>query len=165
MNSVRKIIVLIFITSLQGCYSFKGISIDSSWKTFNVGSFPMQTAGGPPNLSLVFTEKMREYFQRNTSLKINQKEPDLYFEGGISGYEMIPQAPTSGDRAGLNRLQIKVQVKLTNAKDDAKSYDQEFVFFEDFPQNQTLTAVERELYPKILDKIISDIFIRTAGDW
>ena len=38
----------------------------------------METAGGPANLSLELNEKLKEYFQRNTSLKINNKNPDLF---------------------------------------------------------------------------------------
>lgn len=159
------ILFTIHCSLLTSCYSFRGISIDPTWKTFSITNFQMQTAGGPPTLPLTFTEKLREYFQRNTSLKVNSQNPDLLFEGAITAYETAPQAPTSSDKAGLNRLLIKIQVKLTNAKKEENSFDQEFQFYVDFPQNQTLNQVEKDLYPKILDKIVEDIFNKTAGDW
>jgi hypothetical protein len=34
-------------------------------------------------------------------------------------------------------------VKFTNAKDENKNFDQEFSFYQDFPQNQTVAAVEK----------------------
>ena len=43
--------------------------------------------------------------------------------------------------------------------------DQEFSFYQDFPQNQTLTQVEKGLVPKLVDQIILDLFNKIAGDW
>ena len=38
-------------------------------------------------------------------------------------------------------------------------------FYQDFAQTQTITAVQAELIPKILDQIVLDIFNKTAGEW
>ena len=153
------------IVLLSGCYSFKGNSIDPTLKTIQIQNFAFQTAGGPANLSLTFNEKLKEYFQRNTSLKMTNVNPDLMFEGAITGFEVEAQAPTANDKGGLNRLTIRIQVKFTNAKDENKNYDQEFSFYQDFPQTQTITAVQGTLIPKILDQIVLDIFNKTAGEW
>jgi hypothetical protein len=110
-------------------------------------------------------EKLKEYFQRNTSLKINNKNPDLLIEGTITGYELTPQAPTGDDKAGLNRLTLRVQFRLTNRLDEDKNFEQEFSFYQDFPQSQTLTQVEKSLIPKLADQIILDLFNKIAGDW
>jgi hypothetical protein len=125
----------------------------------------METAGGPANLSLEINEKLKEYFQRNTSLKINNKNPDLLIEGSIVGYELTPQAPTGDDKAGLNRITLRVQFRLTNRLDEDKNFEQEFSFYQDFPQSQTLTQVEKALIPKLVDQIILDLFNKIAGDW
>jgi hypothetical protein len=114
---------------------------------------------------LTFNEKLKEYFQRNTSLKIANSNPDLLIEGAITGYEVTPQAPTSDDKGGLNRLTIKIEVKLSNSKDESKNFEQEFSFYKDFAQNQTLSSVEKQLIPVILDQIVLDIFNKTAGEW
>lgn len=150
---------------LMGCYSFRGASLDPNLKTIQIQNFTIQAAGGPTNLTLMFNEKMKEYFQRNTSLKIVNVNPDLMFEGYISGYDVEAKAPSSSDKGGLNRLTIRIQVKFTNAKDENKNFDQEFSFYQDFAQNQTVSAVEKDLIPKILDQIVLDIFNKTAGEW
>ena len=150
---------------LISCYSFRGTSLDPNLKTIQIQNFVFQTAGGPANLSLTFNEKLKEYFQRNTSLKTTTTNPDLMFEGAITGFEVEAKAPTSDDKGGLNRLTIRVQVKFTNAKNEDKNYDQEFSFYQDFAQTQTVTAVQAELIPKILDQIVLDIFNKTAGEW
>lgn len=150
---------------LSGCYSFRGASLDPNLKTIQIQNFAFQTAGGPANLSLTFNEKIKEYFQRNTSLKMTNSNPDLMFEGAITAFDVEAQAPTANDKGGLNRLTIRIQVKFTNAKDENKNYDQEFSFYQDFPQTQTITAAQGALIPKILDQIILDIFNKTAGEW
>lgn len=150
---------------LSSCYSFKGASLSQDLKTIQINNIRMETAGGPTNLGLTINEKVKEYFQRNTTLKIINQNPDLLLEGTIVGYEMTPQAPTSDDKAGLNRLTMKIQFSLVNRLDETKNFDQEFSFYQDFPQNQTLTQVEKNLIPKLVDQIILDLFNKIAGDW
>lgn len=153
------------MAGLAACYSFKGASLDPNLKTIQVSNIRMETAGGPANLSLEINEKLKEYFQRNTSLKLNTKNPDLTIEGSIVGYELTPQAPTGDDKAGLNRITLRVQFRLTNRLDEDKNFEQEFSFYQDFPQSQTLTQVEKTLIPKLVDQIILDLFNKIAGDW
>jgi hypothetical protein len=150
---------------LTSCYSFKGASLDPNLKTIQISNIRMETAGGPANLSLEINEKLKEYFQRNTSLKINNKNPDLTIEGSIVGYELTPQAPTGDDKAGLNRITLRIQFRLINRLDEDKNFEQEFSFYQDFPQSQTLSQVEKALIPKLVDQIILDLFNKIAGDW
>ncbi len=162
----KKILICLFASILlSSCYSFKGASLSQDLKTIQINNIRMETAGGPTNLGLTINEKVKEYFQRNTTLKIINQNPDLLLEGTIVGYEMTPQAPTSDDKAGLNRLTMKIQFSLVNRLDETKNFDQEFSFYQDFPQNQTLTQVEKSLIPKLVDQIILDLFNKIAGDW
>lgn len=165
LQTANCLLLTIYCLLLSGCYTFRGASLDPNLKTIQIQNFQFQTAGGPPNLSLQFTEKLKEYFQRNTSLKTTNINPDLMFEGAITGFTVEPKAASSDDKGGLNRLTITISVKFTNAKNDEKSYDQEFSFYQDFAQTQTITAVQGELVPKILDQIVLDIFNKTAGEW
>ena len=164
-NWINFLGVLCVIAGISSCYSFKGASLDPNLKTLQVSNIRMETAGGPANLSLEINEKLKEYFQRNTSLKINNKNPDLTIEGCIIGYELTPQAPTGDDKAGLNRLTLRIQFRLTNRLDEDKNFEQEFSFYQDFPQSQTLSQVEKSLIPKLVDQIILDLFNKIAGDW
>jgi len=164
-NWINLFIVVFVVFGLTSCYSFKGASLDANLKTIQVSNIRMETAGGPANLSLEINEKLKEYFQRNTSLKINNNNPDLLIEGSIVGYELTPQAPTGDDKAGLNRITLRVQFRLTNRLDEDKNFEKEFSFYQDFPQSQTLTQVEKALIPKLVDQIILDLFNKIAGDW
>ena len=164
-NWINLCLFLGILVSLSSCYSFKGASLDPNLKTIEISNIRMETAGGPANLSLEINEKLKEYFQRNTSLKITNKNPDLQIEGSIIGYELTPQAPTGDDKAGLNRLTLTIQFRLINRLDEDKNFEQEFSFYQDFPQNQTLPQVEKEIIPKLVDQIILDLFNKIAGDW
>jgi hypothetical protein len=164
-NWINFLGILCICAGLNSCYSFKGASLDPNLKTLQVSNIRMETAGGPANLSLEINEKLKEYFQRNTSLNITNKNPDLTIEGSIVGYELTPQAPTGDDKAGLNRLTLRIQFRLTNRLDEDKNFEQEFSFYQDFPQSQTLSQVEKSLIPKLLDQIILDLFNKIAGDW
>ncbi len=164
---ICKIVLVGFASTLllSSCYSFKGASLSPELKTLYIGNIKMEAAGGPTNLSLTVNEKLKEYFQRNTSLKLSTINPDLSLEGTIVGYDLSPQAPTSDDKAGLNRLTLRIQFRLNNRLDETKNFEQEFSFYQDFPQNQTLSAVEKNLIPKLLDQITLDLFNKMAGDW
>jgi hypothetical protein len=160
-----KLLIGFIIISLQGCYSFKGASLSADIKTIQINNIRLEIAGGPTNLGLTVNEKLKEYFQRNTTLKLTNQNPDLQIEGTIVGYELTPQAPTTDDKAGLNRLTLRVNFIVSNRLDDTKNFEQEFSFYQDFPQNQTLTQVEKLLIPKLTDQIILDLFNKIAGDW
>jgi len=170
-RSLRKAFFLFFILhssffiSSCGVYSFTGTTLDPNVKTITVNTFTLSAAGGPANLPLTFTEKLKEYYQRYTSLKVLPANSDLILEGSVTGYEVIPVAATAQDQAGQNRLQVTVQVRFTNNKDESKNFDQAFTFYQDFRQNQTLTQVEGTLLPRILDQLVLDVFNKTAADW
>lgn len=157
-----------------GIYTFNGASLSPDLKTIAISNFISTASGGPANLAQTFTEKIKEYYQRNTSLKLTTLNPDLSMDGSISSYDVTPVAPsvsstgpnnTSVDRAALNRLTVTIQVHFANNKDETKNFDQSFSFYQDFPQTQTINQVEGSLIPKILDQIVLDIFNKSAGDW
>ena len=148
-----------------GFYSFSGTTLSPDIKSVSITNFTMGAAGGPANLPLKFNESLKEYYQRNTSLKLLPSNGDMQLEGSISGYEVTPVAPTSQDQAAFNRLTITIQVRFTNNKDETKNFDQSFSFFKDFPQSQSLSQNETRLVGQIFDQIVQDIFNKSAGDW
>ncbi|WP_223860817.1 LPS assembly lipoprotein LptE [Spirosoma validum] len=170
-KKVVRILTLFFILNsslfIQSCgvYSFTGTTLSPDIKTVTVNNFVLATAGGPANLPLTLNEKLKEYYQRYTSLKVIPANGDMLLEGNITGYDLIAVAPTAQDQAAVNRLQITVLVRYYNNKDESKNFEQSFSFYKDFPQAQTLSQNESRLVPQILDQIVLDIFNKTAADW
>ncbi|WP_420151171.1 LPS assembly lipoprotein LptE [Spirosoma sp.] len=167
----RHLVLALFIVccslclSSCGVYSFTGTTLSPDIKTVTVNNFVLATAGGPANLPLTFNEKLKEYYQRYTNLKVVPANGDMVLEGNITGYDLIPVAPSAQDQASVNRLQITVLARFYNNKDESKNFEQSFSFYKDFPQNQTLSQNESRLVPQILDQIVLDIFNKTAADW
>ena len=120
-KNCRRVALIGLVMWLQGCgYTFNGASLSPDLKTIAISNFVNSASGGPANLALNFTEKIKEYYQRNTSLKLSTLNPDLTLEGTITAYEVAPVAPsvsntgpnnTSVDRAALNRLTVTVQIR------------------------------------------------------
>ncbi len=166
-RSMRLSFFLCAAFMLNGCkiYSFTGTTLSNDLKTITIQNFVMNTAGGPANLTLQFTEKLKEYYQRNTNLKLKPSDGDLFLEGSITGYELTPVSATASDKAALNRLTIRVEVRFVNTKNEDESFEKEFSFYQDYPQEQNLSQVEGSLVPKILDQLVLNIFNDTAAQW
>ena len=168
INGLHKVFfVIISVVFITGCkiYSFTGTTLSPDLKTFSIQNFQMAAAGGPQNMSLTFNEKLKEYYQRNTSLKFKNTDGDIHLEGSIIAYELTPVSATAGDRAAMNRLTITVEVKFVNKTSEQESFEKEFSFYQDFPQEQSLTQAEPVLVPKILDQLVLNIFNSTAASW
>jgi len=160
----------------QSCsvkYSFTGTNINYELvKTFSVENFFNDSGGGPANLEQLFTESLKEYYQRNTQLELARNNGDLQFSGAISRYTLTPQAavssrdPNSPDRAGQMRLTIYVDVDYINLTNEEESKKQTFSFFKDYdPRTVTFLDVENQLVEEIFEVIIQDIFTATVANW
>ncbi|GAB2988868.1 LptE family protein [uncultured Cyclobacterium sp.] len=154
-------------------YSFTGTTLDYNvTNTFSVANFFNDSGGGPANMGQLFTEDLKDYFQRNTQLELIQNSGDLQFSGAITGYTISPQATVSStnanqpDRAGQMRVTIRVEVEFINTKNEEENTKKTFSYFQDYnPSNTTLLEVESELVETIFEGIIQDIFTSTVANW
>jgi hypothetical protein len=163
--------------AISGCgvYSFTGANISPNIKTISIQTFYDEVGTGPPNLSQLFTEKIRDYYQQNTSLTIVPNEGDLQLEGSIVGYRLTPMAPRASgsqnfddaDIAALQRLTITVKVTYLNTQDDSYDFeDQNFSFYLDYdPEKEDFNAIEATLVEEIYDAIVLDIFNASVANW
>jgi Lipopolysaccharide-assembly len=162
---MRFFIMWLCVVALSGCgvYSFTGVN--TSAKSIFIGNFVNRASAGPANVGINFTEKLKEYYQRNSALSIVSKDGELSVTGSITKFTVTPVAATAQDRAAENRLTVEVEVDFVNTQDDKKNFTQSFSFYQNFPQNQTLSQVQGDLVDKILDQIVIDIFNKTVADW
>ncbi|WP_204356486.1 LptE family protein [Arcticibacterium luteifluviistationis] len=160
-------LIFLFAFCLQSCgiYSFTGTSLSPDLETITIQNFGVATAGGPQNLAIDFNEALKEYYQRNTNLKLVPNDGDLFLAGSIITYEMTPVATSASDQAASNRLTVSVEVTFQNTQNEDDSFDKEFSFYQDFPQEQSLTDVEKRLVPTIIDQLVLNIFNDTAAQW
>ena len=173
-NPVLFFIIMLFAYGC-GVYSFTGANISPDIKTISIQKFNDEIGNGPPNLSQLFTEKIRDYYQQNTSLSIVQNEGELQLEGSIVGYSITPMAPRASgsqnfedtDIAALQRLTITVRVTYVNTQDDSFDFDNKnFSFYADYdPEKQDFNSIEAQLVEEIYDAIVLDIFNATVANW
>lgn len=171
-----KIIKYYFIAILiSGCgvYSFTGASISPEVKTISFQDFFNNSPLGPSNMSVIFNEKIKDYFERNTSLTIVNENGDLEIDGTIEDFSLSPVAPTAeGGRnsqffTGLTRLTIRVNATYFNKFDDQFNYENKsFSFYKDFNQDtEELSSNEQEFLDEIFDQIVLDIFNASVANW
>ncbi|MGF1532922.1 MAG: LptE family protein [Bernardetiaceae bacterium] len=168
----KQLIVLVFISLIViACggmkFTFQGGTIPPDAQTLSVQTFFDDVGAGPADLNVNITERLRDYFQRNTRLALVRQDGDLQFEGSITGYEVAPAASTAGEnqQAALQRLTITVQVQYVNTFDEKNNFDKSFSFFSDFDAAQNLTDVEEALIEEIFEQIVLDIFNASVANW
>ena len=151
-------------------YSFNGTNIDPAVKTFSIQTFQSSAPNAPAYLAQRFTEDIKDYFQRNTTLKLVPRDGDLQFDGAIAAYDFAPAAiqQVGGvSQAGANRLTIQVQLHFTNTKDDKQSFEQTFQSQKDFASTQDIATVNNDLASvrEITRNIITDAFNKSVANW
>lgn len=167
-HGLRACCFLILLFVVMGCkvnYSFTGASVSPDVHTISIATFPSYAALAPPNLSQTLTESLKDIFLRQTNLTLVRANGDLQIEGEITGYEERPEAVAGNETATLTRLTITVKVRYTDTKDETKSYEQTFSNFAQFSGSTNLSTVEQTLITEINDKLTTDIFNRSLGNW
>ncbi len=170
MNKALILIVGISLL-LSGCagvnYSLTGSSLPPEIKTVSIYNFTNSASNSPANLEITFTERLKEYYQRNTKLNLVNSGGDLLLDGEITNYTVQPvsSSGTANQIADQQRLTIVVKVAYQNSIDSEKDFTQSFSFFRDFPASKNLSDVESTLTSEIFDAIMFDIFNKTVADW
>lgn len=175
MKAYRKLTYVIITLLSFGCgvYSFTGASISPEVKTISFQDFFNNSPLGPSNMSVLFTEKIKDYFERNTNLEIVDENGDLEIEGTIENFSLSPVAPTAeGGRnaqyfTGLTRLTVRVNASYLNKTDEQFNFENKsFSFYKDFDQNtEELSSNEQEFVEEIFDQIVLDIFNSSVANW
>lgn len=157
---------------LSGCgiYSFNGTNIDPTIRTVSIGTIQNNAPNGPAFLTQRFTEDLKDYFQRNTNLKLVPRDGDLQFDGNVVAYDFAPasiQKVDGIDQAGSNRLTIQVKIRFTNTKDDKQSFEQIFQNFDDYGAGRNIATINSDpnAVRTTTNKIITDIFNKSVANW
>ena len=162
------ILVTVVVTACKVSYSFTGASIAPNVKTFTVAFFPNRARLVNPNLSQELTQGtkgLENKVIKQTSLNQVSENGDLEFSGQITDYDVKPMNIQSGDLAAQNRLTITVKVKFTNNKDHDQDWEKTFSQYQDFDSTSSLSSVEDQLVPEIVDKLTDDIFNASVANW
>jgi hypothetical protein len=165
---VFPLFVFIFIVTACGVYSFSGASTPA--RNIQVNQFYNNTDLAPANFAQTFSNRLKDYYQRNSSLKVVADNGELIIEGTISSYALTQIAPVIGadnvSTAAQSRLTIAVNIDYVDTLEPKNSFkSRSFSFYADFPNTQDLSSVQEELEKKILDQVLIDIFNATVANW
>ena len=165
----KHLIYIIFILTLLeftscGIYSFSGADYGKA-ETVRIDFFDNVATIINPNLSQVFTEKLKDKFVSQTPLDLVNRNGDLHFEGKITGYDVKPLEIQAGETAASNRLTITIKVKFTNNTLHKNDYDRTFSWYSDFDSSKNLADVETELMEEITETIVDDVFNAAVVNW
>lgn len=170
LKVVSAVVALAAITFLQSCYSLSGINTLA--QSIQIENFFNNTDLGPANLGADFTNRLKDYMQRNSSLRVVAENGELQLEGIITDYRLSPIAPQSSqsttlpDQAAKTRLTIVMKVTyVDNLVPENNFKDKSFSFYDDFDNTEDLLAVQDRLHQRIFEQIMLDIFNATLATW
>jgi hypothetical protein len=164
--------ILFLTAAVTGCgvYSMSGAATTA--KTITIEQFFNNTDLGPANIGQTFTNKLKDYYQQNSSLKVVGENGELHIEGVVSEYRVNPVAPVVSstpnqpNTAALSRLTIGVKVTYDDGTVPKNSFkERSFSFYRDFDNSLNFTTVQEDLEKKIFDQILIDIFNATVANW
>jgi hypothetical protein len=160
----------LFVLALVGCgvYSFSGAA--TSAKSIQVGEFYNNTDLAPANYGQTFTNELKDYFQRNSSLRVVADGGELVIEGVVSVYALTQIAPVTGadgvSTAAQSRLTIAVTIDYVDNLEPKNNFkNKNFSFYADFPNTSEFTSVREDLERRVLDQFLIDIFYATIANW
>jgi len=166
-------ILIISSLGFSGCgvYGFTGASISPNIKTISIQPFFNNATRGPSNMSVLFTEKIKDYYQQYTSLQLVNDNGDLQLDGYVADYTITPvSAAASGNNnqqsySNTSRITITVFASYINSQDDQFDFEKKFSFFVDVDANTDISANEQQYVDQIFDQIIFDIFNASVANW
>ncbi len=168
MKKYISVFIFIFpLLMLSGCgiYTFSGASIPPDAKTLSVTYFPNKAPIVQPMLSKNITEALQDKFRGESRLSVIQRNGDLAIEGEITGYDTQPIAIQGNQIAALNRFTLTVNVRFRNKFDEKANFESSFSRYRDYSSSKSLSAVEQELLPGMLDEIVQDVFNKCVVNW
>ena len=160
------IMPLSLLFSCSVSYKFDGGSIDYNLiKTVQLREFQNQAPLVYPLLTQMFNQQLRNRFVEQTRLREVSNSGDLYFEGEITGYDVVGMAVKEDAFASMTRLSITVKVRYTNNKKPEESIDQSFQAFREFSSSRSLDEVQDNLIREIVGDLVDEIYNATLGNW
>jgi hypothetical protein len=158
--------MLILFPLLQSCgiYTFSGADIGEA-KTISIEFIQNKANLVSPTLSQVFTEKLKDKFIRETTLKLVDSDGDMNISGTIVDYSIAPVALQGTTQSSQNRLTIKSNIKFVNKTAEKYDFDEVFQNFTDFDANINFSSEEVTLNEVVIDRLVQDVFNKAVINW
>lgn len=161
----RFAIYSIMVIMIQGCYSFRGVSLDPTIQSYFITPFVNNAENALPSLAQTLEDALREKIRTESRLVYNDSEPDIEFRGTLVDYRITAEAPRTGEVTAINRLTITLAVEYFNNQTDKQVWKRNFSFFYDFPSDRDFSSIESDALRTITSQLMEDIFNAAFSDW
>lgn len=151
--------------ALSGCYSFRGVSLDPSIKSYYVASFNSNAENATPSLAKSMEDALREKIRTESRLVYDDTKPDIEFRGTLVDFRISAEAPRTGEVTAINRLTINLAVEYYNNLTDKQVWKRNFTFFYDFSSDLDFSSIEADAIKTITNQLMEDIFNAAFSDW
>lgn len=170
---MRKLFYIVLAFILSAC-QFPQFSMNSGGKsnakgipgnTIQVDFFQNNAPLAGSNVSVLFSESLRDLMQSQTSLSLVSKDGDLYFGGTITEYKVNPIGIQAGsETAAQNRLTMSLKATHTYPKLDSIVFqDALFSAYVDFDSDNEFASVEEELIGQLNYQLTQKIYDKAFG--
>lgn len=169
MNSIKSRIVvcllLLFLMSGCGVYSFKDATIPANVKTIKIGFIENKARYVNPQVSQKLTDKLQQKIVGSTKLtRTNSDDAHYVLNGQITNYDPSQTVGVSAQQPTTNRLTVTVNMTLRKTLENTtEEFDVSRSF--DYSANLTLQQAESGLLDEIVRSITDDIFNRIFSNW
>lgn len=169
-----KLVIPLFLLSfvLYSCWPSKVSFVDNGsmpeeWKTFSVKTLENTAPNTPISYAAQLSEQLKDGIQNNTRLLLNPEtgKGEIYIEGKITGYSVLPVAIQEGDNSAKNRLSISTQFTIFVSKPKEDKMIVSSTRFVDYDSNTDLGTVERTLLEEISSQIVQDVINKLLSNW
>ncbi|MBM3456194.1 MAG: hypothetical protein FJX80_13805 [Bacteroidetes bacterium] len=169
---MKKCYMILLLISILGCKSMsislkdKG-STPEEWKTFSVKTFESTAPNCPLSYNANLTEYVKDALQNNTRLSLNTTTGagEIFIEGVITNYQVLPIAIQNNNNAVQNRLTISVQFTINTSSPKEDIMNLSATRFADFSASTNLVSVENQLLEDINSQLAQDLVNKLLGNW
>lgn len=165
MISMRKILfgfILVMMLMITSCYSFKGLSIPDSTKSYYIHPVQVAALDAPIGIGTTFQEALRRKVQSLTSLSRTDIDPQTEFITSVVSYTISTVAATDDRTVSLNKITISVKAQYINNVSEGeswtKTYSQSIPFDASTDINTSQDEFIDDIFNQITDQIINDAY-------
>jgi hypothetical protein len=159
-------LILPILLLLNGCYSFRGLTVDCAvTKNFSITPFINNASSAPPTVNETFMELLRDKVLSETCLSSTSADGDVQFSGEVFKYQVTAVAPTDDETNLINRLTIGISVDYINTANEKDNVKKRYEWFEEFDSGEDLLSIQDELIISISDQILEKVFNDAFTNW
>jgi hypothetical protein len=159
------IIILNFLLSSCGIYSFKDVSIPADVKTIHLGYIENKARYVNPSLAPQLTDQLKQKINNQTRLtQVQTSDADWDVNASITAYD-ISTAAVSNQKSSTNRLTVTVHISFKANKGSVKDYEADVSSNFDFDAGTSFSQAEPALIQQIIPAMTTDVFNRLFSNW